>query len=245
VTFSDRAKGKIRAIDGYEIMPRAAKEVNRSLYSDFPDPKDRHRIYDKTRRELRAWYRKYPTPKEQADNPFETWVPDRSPYQIIREVLQAQLEYFGVSINSKSNPLGQIAAKHYMPLLQKLTTLVYPHILDRIYNLGGNYDFENDPKGVKSKRVRKHTLAILQSKDIQGRQWIDKFLTNNVGVVFYTLIPQAIQLVDNGRGVLTHQFDKTKDNKFKLTIFDDSLKTGSALPPKFSKAQLRPFLPKK
>jgi hypothetical protein len=80
VTFSDRARGRIRAIDGYELMPRASKEVNRTFYSHFPNPTDRHRIDDKTRRELRSWYRKYPTPQEQAQHPFDTYVPELSPY---------------------------------------------------------------------------------------------------------------------------------------------------------------------
>jgi hypothetical protein len=121
VTFSDRARGKIRAVDGYELMPRASKEVNRTFYSNFPNPRDRHRIDDKTRRELRSWYRKYPYPQEQADHPFNEYVPDLSPYQIIREAVQAQLEGFRIYINCKDRPDGQLSAKHYMPLLQKIT----------------------------------------------------------------------------------------------------------------------------
>jgi hypothetical protein len=75
--------------------------LGRTFYSNFPNPKDRHRIDDKTRRELRAWYRKYHSIQEQIDHPFETYVPDRSPCQIIREALQAQLEGFQIYINSK------------------------------------------------------------------------------------------------------------------------------------------------
>jgi hypothetical protein len=60
VTFSDRARGKIKAVDRYELMSKTSKEINRTFYSNFPNPRDRHRIDDKIRRELRSWYRKYP-----------------------------------------------------------------------------------------------------------------------------------------------------------------------------------------
>jgi hypothetical protein len=135
ITYSDRLKGKIKAIDGYELMPQNVKESHRSFYSIFPNPKDRQRIDDKTLRVLKAWYRKYPTPAKQAANPFEDFKPKLSPYQITREALQLRLETFDIKINSKKNPTGQIAAKHYMPLLQKLTTRVMPYLYRYIFNL--------------------------------------------------------------------------------------------------------------
>jgi hypothetical protein len=89
-------------------MPRASKEINRTFYSNFPNPRDRHKIDDKTRRELRSWYRKYPTPQKQAAHPFNEYVPDLSPYQIIPEAVQAQLEGFQIYINSKDRPLANL-----------------------------------------------------------------------------------------------------------------------------------------
>jgi hypothetical protein len=52
-----------------------------------------------------------------------------------------------------------------MPLFQKLTTKIHNNLLTIIYKLGPNYDFTADPKGIKSKRVRKHTLKVLLEKD--------------------------------------------------------------------------------
>jgi hypothetical protein len=61
ITFSDRARGKVKAIDGYELMPRRTKEINRAYYSQFPSAEERRRINDKDKRLLKAWYQKNPT----------------------------------------------------------------------------------------------------------------------------------------------------------------------------------------
>jgi hypothetical protein len=78
------------------------------------------------------------------------------------------LDGFLININSKDNPKGQLAAKHYMPLVQKLTGKAYQSILRDIYKLGIDYDFSKDPQGVKTKRVRKNTVRVLTDKIVKG-----------------------------------------------------------------------------
>jgi hypothetical protein len=180
ITFSDTKHGKIKAIDGYELMPRATKEVSRSFYSTFPKPEDRQRIDDKTRRQLRAWYRKYPTPDEQISHPFDKFTPELSPYQIIRDAVMALLEGFNIKIKSKNNSDGIISAKHYMSLVQKLTGILHSFALLKIYNLSNDYDFKTDPQGIKTKRVRKHTTKILLNIEGNGKSYIDNLLNNKI-----------------------------------------------------------------
>jgi hypothetical protein len=87
-------------------MPRRTKEINRAYYSQFPHNNERHKITDKDKRLLKAWYRKNPTQALQQEHPFETFVPELSPYQIIRDGLMAQLDGWKININSKDHPLG-------------------------------------------------------------------------------------------------------------------------------------------
>jgi hypothetical protein len=109
ITFSDRARGKVKVIDGYELMPRRTKEINRAYYSQFPSAETLRKINDKDKRLLKAWYRKNPT-QAQLANPFEIFVFELNPYQIIRDAYMALLDGWGININSKDNTKGQLAA---------------------------------------------------------------------------------------------------------------------------------------
>jgi hypothetical protein len=184
-------------VDGYEIMPRQSKEVNRNFYSMFPTASDRERVDTKQKKLLRAWYRKYPTKALQIANPIEVFVSVRSPYQWVREYVQNMVEGWGIRIKSKDNPKGPISAKHFMPLVQKLTTRIHNNLLRTIYQLEPNYDFAADPKGIKSKRVRKHTMKfLLEPKGKSDYLW-QTLLANDdwIGTV---VVSEAIEEIDGG-----------------------------------------------
>jgi hypothetical protein len=132
-----------------------------------------------------------------------------------------------------------------MPFLQKLTSIVYPHILEYIYKVGVDYDWKNDPKGVKSKRVRKHTVGVLTSLGSNNNSFIDNFLSQNAYTMYTNLIPQAIREVDNDKGVLTANVVRGDKGQPVLNIYDTSLATGTALPKKYTKNDLLTFLAKK
>jgi hypothetical protein len=48
--------------------------------------------------------------------------------------------------------------------IQKLTGMIHTILLKTIYQLEPNYDFTADFKGIRTKRVRKHTIKVLFDK---------------------------------------------------------------------------------
>jgi hypothetical protein len=209
-------------VDGYEIMPRQSKEVNRNFYSMFPTASDRERVGDKEKKLLRAWYRKYPTKAEQIANPIEKFVPAKSPYQLIREYTQNLIEGWGIRIRSKNNPEGPISAKHFMPLVQKLTASIHDNLLTTIYQLEPNYDFTADPKGIKSKRVRKHTMKVLlEPKGKSNYLWIT--LLANTDWIATAAIPKAIKDIDDNRGKITCTLSRNSEGKPTVNINDTTV----------------------
>jgi hypothetical protein len=155
------------------------------------------------------------------------------------------LEGYQIYIKSRDRPNGQLAAKSYMPFLRKLTTIVYTYMLQSIYNVDNNYDWANDPKGIKSRRVRKHTVRFLQAEDDNEDSFIDRFLTKYAKAIYFTLIPRAINEVDNGRGALSVEISQNEAGQQALIFHDAALLTGVALPTKYTKTQLtETFLPK-
>jgi hypothetical protein len=213
------------------------KEINRAFYTQFPSADDRKKVNDKEKRLLKAWYRKYPTQAGQQAHPFETFVPELSLYQIIRDAFMGLLEGWNIRINSKDHPRGQLSAKSYMPLVQKLTGKAYLEILRGIYNLPSNYNFETDVQGTKTKRVRKNTTRILTEKDAQGKTFMERYLKANGERIFMQEIPQAVREVDANKGVLTVELVNDGKGGDQLGFVDASLQKGPKTK-KFTKAEM-------
>jgi hypothetical protein len=203
ITYSDKQLGKVKAIDNYELMPRISKEINQTFYTEFPTTKERQKLGDKEKKLLKAYYRKYPTPTQQQAHPFADFVPELSPYQIIRE--------------------GQLAAKHYMPLIQRLTGKAHLNILKGIYNLGDGYDFDADPQGVKAKRVRKNTSRILMKPDSEGKTFMERYLDANDYRIYTQEIPEAIQAIDGNRKIVQVRVNQDQQGRLSLQFQDLAL----------------------
>jgi hypothetical protein len=77
--YSDRGLGKIYSIDGYQLTSGQKKINQRNIYSAFPVREVRSDVLNSQyRSDLKAWLRKYPTPKEQQKHPFQTFEGERS-----------------------------------------------------------------------------------------------------------------------------------------------------------------------
>jgi hypothetical protein len=179
-------------VDGYEVIPRTTKEVQRSFYTALPTQAQRAKVDADTKRLLRQWYRKYPTLEQQQQNPFNDFAPTRSLYQIARDHVQIVLSILNFKVWSKTENTGNIAAKHYMPILQQLTTWTYQSIMRGLYGLPGDYDFAADPLKLRSKRVKYNTEQIFSRSELNGKKFLYNRVMELAPVMFTKAIPDII-----------------------------------------------------
>jgi hypothetical protein len=119
VLFSDQGVGKIRAIDGHYITQPQNKKAQRAYYEDYPTQADRKQIDPKEKSFLKAYYRRYPTRAQQLAHPMETFVQEKSAFNIVKEMIQRFLTQLGFKIYSKEkHPDGNIKLTNFMTLLQ-------------------------------------------------------------------------------------------------------------------------------
>jgi hypothetical protein len=222
ITLSDKRKGKIRAIDGYELVPRETKEITRNYYQTFPRPEDRQTVDDKTRRKLKQWYRKNPTPAEQLAHPFESFEPSQSPYQMVRGVMTELFRILQIKIHSKNSP-GNISAPNYMTLLQKLTAIIHPLILTDLYGISQNYDFKEDPLGYKTRKAQKNTTKLFLVEDEEGIDYLTRWTNYNTPEIALEIIPRLIEEIDNGREKITSTVGTSSSGKTIININDKTL----------------------
>ena len=160
VVFSNKEAGRIKAIDGHEIVPRNKKETLRALYSDFPTREHRARIDPKERSRLKAYYRKYPTETQQEHHPIDEFVKEKSAFNMVKETVQIFLNMIGFSIYSKEkHPNGTVKLTKFMTLLQKLTSQIYKGVLREV--LSADYD-ETE---IKSAAVQRRLRRVLSEND--------------------------------------------------------------------------------
>jgi hypothetical protein len=127
-----------------------------------------------------------------------------------------------------------------MPLIQKLTGKAYRTILRNIYKLGIDYDFNNDPQGVKTKRVRKNTVRVLTDKNSEGSTYIERYLTANAYQIYVRDIPEAIQEIDGGKGILSTNVTVNPETKQPyLDITDLALTPSGPVVKKFTKSEIQ------
>jgi hypothetical protein len=70
--YSDRDLGKIYSIDGYHLTSGQKKVNQRNICSAFPIKEVRSEVLNlKLKTDLKAWLRKYQTPQQQRNHPFE------------------------------------------------------------------------------------------------------------------------------------------------------------------------------
>jgi hypothetical protein len=115
IVYDDFPAGKIRTIDGYGITSEQKKVNQLNIYSAFPIKEVRSDVMNSSlRSDLKAWLRKYPTPKEQQTHPFEEFERDVSPFEIIKNAMKQTLntyEYTNYSRKSHSITLHDNSLK--------------------------------------------------------------------------------------------------------------------------------------
>jgi hypothetical protein len=156
------------------------------------------------------------------------------------------VEGFGIRIRSKDNPEGPISANHFMPLVQKLTTKIHNKLLTIIYQLGSNYNFTADPKGIKSKRVRKHTLKVLLEKD-GDLDYLWNTSMGNVEWIVTVAIPDVIKEIDGDRGKITAKIYQSSEGRPKVDIKDNTVNDSKTKPKldKWTKDEILARMPRK
>jgi hypothetical protein len=136
-----RNLGKIYSIDGYQLTPAQKKVNQRNIYSAFPVREIRSDVLNSQyKTDLKAWLRKYPTPKQQQKYPFQTFEREKSAFEIVKDEVKKFLTEYAVS--------------HYIILLQKLTSIVNYDLMKIHFNLPEGYDFVLDPSHKKKGNVQ-------------------------------------------------------------------------------------------
>jgi hypothetical protein len=165
VVHSNIEKGKIQAIDGYHLAPPQHKVASRAEYDLMPTRKERELMHGEHRKDFKAYFRKYPTPGEQIQHPFESFERDINTFSIVNDVIKAlmnaawDLTLFSV----KQHPDGKLALKHHMAILQKVTSYANKCLMVLFFNKSGDYDFEVDEDDLKSKKNQARYKRYLQT----------------------------------------------------------------------------------
>jgi hypothetical protein len=204
VVFSNKGLKKIKAIDGFEVIPGAKKENKRIEYSTFPDGEVRADVMNsKYRSDLKAWLRKYPTPEEQAKHPFDKFERPVSAFEIMKREVAYLLSLLNLTMNSSKNPEGTLTVSHCMTILQKLSSLLLRELTIQQFRLPSDYDFDIDEQGVKSKNA----LAILKNWMIQRGKNTEfqttnttEFLAANKKKIYVQDIPEIVNYINGVAG---------------------------------------------
>ena len=94
----------------------------------------------------------------------------------VRTVLTA----LRVSVYSKTNKNGNIVARHYLPLVQKLTTIFHrPCIMD-YFGITEKYDWNEDPQYLKSRRFQKNMAEEYKRLDDKGENYAFNYIVLNL-----------------------------------------------------------------
>jgi hypothetical protein len=113
----------------------------------------------KYKSDIKAWLRKYPTPKQQQKHPFETFVKKKL-FRNTERLNEKFLTEYNIKMHTNSQA-GNLTVSHYMTLLQKLTSIINYDLMKICFNLPENYDFVLDPSHKKKKNAQKEYKAYL------------------------------------------------------------------------------------
>jgi hypothetical protein len=124
----------------------------------------------KFKTDLKAWLRKYPTPKKQQKHPFEEFTCEKGAFEYVKEVVKRLLTTYGLVMFTQAQKSGNLTVSHYMTLLQKLTSIINKDLMITYFNLPPNYNFKIDIKNtsLKSKRLQKIYFIDKSTRDHQN-----------------------------------------------------------------------------
>jgi hypothetical protein len=187
VVYSDYDNRRIKAVDGFSVVPRSKKEALRAEYDIYPTRQLRQDNLDKeTRKKYKQYFRKYPNPASWKHHNFDEFVPDVSLLNRLRKTyVEDYYKNFGFTIHSKNNPTGQLSVTHYMTIIQKIMgEIMRACWLVVVPNLPIDYDFKKDNYKIKTK-ARKNNLAKVLQQPITPEQKVRlKQLYNDSDLTF-------------------------------------------------------------
>jgi hypothetical protein len=234
IVYSDSKHGKIKAVDGYEIVPYAQKNATRSIRELYPEPKQLARLPIEFRNILKSYYKKYKTPEMQQANPIQDFVKERqkrSAYQIMGNAVRAMLEALDVAVWSRDRE-GEIegpedrrlyvSPRHYITLVQKLTSAFHQQFIKEYFNLAPNYDFTADEQNTKARRVQKDLAEVYGNVEADGNTTAYHYLAARLNMFSGKASQIAAATAEGQLGEFKITLSKAHDGTPKLTIYDAS-----------------------
>jgi hypothetical protein len=118
------------------------------------------------KKDLKACFRKFPTPNQHARNPFTNFTREISPFNVVKDVIDHIMgDFWGIKLFSvKKNPDGNMTLKHVMTIKQKLTSFANNNLMRIFFRLPTNYDFKIDLEDRKHKKYQNEYKIHLQRK---------------------------------------------------------------------------------
>ena len=217
VVYSDVDQGRIKSVDGYETIPYAKKRAQKNLYILYPTKSERAKLSSQQRRIFKAYDLKNPTPEDKANHPYEQFEKDyrerKSAFDFVRESVTITLKALGLTIYSKDNPGGNIAAKHFMPIVQKVSTLIHRFLMTSLEKIPKDYNWEEDVNGYRTKRWQKFFAAEYGRKDAEGVTWVHREIAS-----------RAVELIGNYTVAIANEIDAKEGGAgaFKITFIKNS-----------------------
>jgi hypothetical protein len=109
----------------------------------------------KLKTDLKAWLRKYPTPKEQQKHQFEEYVREVNAFENVKNSVKRFLTEKGLTMYTQAQKTENLTVSHYMTLLQKLTSIINKDLMISYFNLDPTYNFKVDVKNTRLKNNQK------------------------------------------------------------------------------------------
>jgi peroxiredoxin family protein len=103
----------------------------------------------KFKSDLKAWLRKYTTPKEQQKHPLEEFTREKGAFANVKEAVKLFLTNYGLVMFTQAQQSGNLTVSHYMTLLQKLISIINKDLMIAYFNLFINYNFKVDVKNIR------------------------------------------------------------------------------------------------
>jgi hypothetical protein len=128
----------------------------------------------------------------QQANPIEQFVEDRkkrSAYQIMGNAIRAMLEALDVEVWSRDREANiespadrrlYISPRHYITLVQKLTSFFHHAFIKDYFQLPGDYNFTTDTENTKARRVQKDLAEIYSRVEADGNTYAYHYLASNL-----------------------------------------------------------------
>jgi hypothetical protein len=198
--------GKIRSIDGYGIISGQKKVNQRNIHSAFPIKEVRSDVMNsKLKTDLKAWLRKYPTPKEQQKHPFEEFTREKGAFENVK-VVKRFLTTYGLGMYTQTQKNGNLTVSHYMIILQKLTSIINKDLMIAYFDLPPNYNFKVDVKNTRLRNNQKDYAKYLLRTN-QGFNRIIQFINANMDQISRADVPTIFKYISNISGYMAIEFD--------------------------------------